>query len=203
MLPVPFSTIPVIRLSLTADNVDAKLKQRLTGAVILTSLAVIILPLLLDGTEDDRQRKISQIPEVPHIDINNITVQDVEEKIEQMERASEAQLPQEVVDETDYESSPDFIFDKNQLPVSWSIQLGSFQNEENATRLRAQLREGSYRSYILHAKTNEGEIYRVFVGPSSSKESLIEIIGEIEAKLKLKGRIVRYKIEEDREQLGG
>ena len=182
---------------------DAKLKQRLTGAVILTSLAVIILPLLLDGTEDDRQRKISQIPEVPHIDINNITVQDVEEKIEQMERASEAQLPQEVVDETDYESSPDFIFDKNQLPVSWSIQLGSFQNEENATRLRAQLREGSYRSYILHAKTNEGEIYRVFVGPSSSKESLIEIIGEIEAKLKLKGRIVRYKIEEDREQLGG
>jgi cell division septation protein DedD len=43
----------------------------------------------------------------------------------------------------------------------------------------------------------------VFVGPSSSKETLVEMNQEIEARLKLKGRIVRYRIEEDREQLGG
>jgi DedD protein len=183
--------------------VDAKLKQRLTGAVILTSLAIILLPLLLDGTEEDRARVATDIPAPPKIDLDDITVQDVKRKIEQMEKASESRLPKEVVDETNYESSPDFILDKNQLPVNWSLQLGSFQNEENATRLRAQLREQNYRSYILHANTNDGEIYRVFVGPSSSKETLAEMNQEIEGKLKLKGRIVRYKIEEDRELLGG
>ncbi len=182
---------------------DAKLKQRLTGAVILTSLAIILLPLLLDGTEEDRARVATDIPAPPKIDLDDITVQDVKRKIEQMEKASESRLPKEVVDETNYESSPDFILDKNQLPVNWSLQLGSFQNEENATRLRAQLREQNYRSYILHANTNDGEIYRVFVGPSSSKETLAEMNQEIEGKLKLKGRIVRYKIEEDRELLGG
>lgn len=182
---------------------DAKLKQRLTGAVILTCLAIILLPLLLDGTEEERTRIISEIPEPPRIELSDITVQDIERQMEQMEKASEARLPREVVDETDYEASPDFILDKNNLPVNWSLQLGSFQNEENATRLRAQLRQQNYRSYILHAKTSDGEIYRVFVGPSSSKEALAKMNAEIEQKLKLKGRIVRYRIEEDREQLGG
>ena len=182
---------------------DAKLKQRLTGAIIFTSLAIILLPLLLDGTEEDRARIATDIPEPPRIDLEDITVQDVMRKIEQMEKASEARLPKEVVDETDYEAASDHILDRNQLPVNWSLQLGSFEREDNATRLRAQLRDQNYRSYILHGNTNDGEIYRVFVGPSSSKETLVEMNQEIEAKLKLKGRIVRYRIEEDREQLGG
>ena len=158
---------------------DAKLKQRLTGAVILTSLAIILLPLLLDGTEEDRARIATDIPEPPQIDLEDITVQDVMRKIEQMEKASEARLPKEVVDETDYEAAPDYILDRNQLPVNWSLQLGSFEREDNATRLRAQLREQNYRSYILHGNTNDGEIYRVFVGPSSSKETLVEMNQEL------------------------
>ena len=159
--------------------------------------------MLLDGTEEDRARIATDIPAPPKIDLEDISVQDVMRKIEQMEKASEARLPKEVVDETNYEASPDHILDKNQLPVNWSLQLGSFEKEDNAIRLRAQLRDQNYRSYILHANTNDGEIYRVFVGPSSSKETLVEMNQEIEARLKLKGRIVRYRIEEDREQLGG
>ncbi len=182
---------------------DAKLKQRLTGAVILTSLAIIILPLLLDGSQEERERIVSRVPDPPRIELKNITVNDVAQKIDQMERASEARLPTEVVDESDYEASPDFTVDKNNLPVNWCIQLGSFEKEENATRLRTDLRNQNYRSYILHARTNEGEIYRVFVGPSSSKEALAEIGRQIEEELQLKGRIVRYRIEEDKEQLGG
>ena len=182
---------------------DTKLKQRLTGAVLLTSLAIILLPLLLNGTEGERASIATDIPAPPNIDLEDITVQDVMRKIEQMEKVSEARLPKEVVDETNYEAAPDYRLDKNQLPVNWSLQLGSFQKEDNAKRLRAQLRDQNYRSYILHANTNDGEIYRVFVGPSSSKETLVEMNQEIEAKLKLKGRIVRYRIEDDREQLGG
>jgi DedD protein len=183
--------------------VDVKLKRRLIGAVILTSLAIILLPLLLDGTEEDRASIVTNIPMSPEIDIEDVTVQDVMWKIEKMEKASEARLPKEVVDETNYYAATDHVLDKNQLPVNWSLQLGSFQKEGNATRLRARLRGQNYRSYILHANTNDGETYRVFVGPSSSKESLVKMNRKIEVELKLKGRIVRYRIEEDRELLGG
>ena len=182
---------------------DTKLKQRLTGAVILTSLAIILLPLLLDGTEEDRASIATNIPAPPEIDLEDITVEDIMWKIEQMEKASEARLPKEVEDETNYYAATDHMLDKNQLPVNWSLQLGSFRKEDNATRLRAQLRGQNYRSYILHTSTNDGETYRVFVGPSSSKETLVKMNQKIEAKLKLKGRIVRYRIEEDRELLGG
>ena len=182
---------------------DVKLKQRLIGAVILTALAIIILPLLLDGSEQERERIHSPMPKPPQIDLDKITVSDVARKIEQMERASEARLPQELVDQTDYEEQPDFIFDKNNLPVNWSIQLGSFEYEENAVRLREKLRNRNYRTYILHARTNEGGMYRVFVGPSSSKATLTEMMVQIEASLDLEGRIVRYRIEEDKELLGG
>ena len=65
---------------------DGKLKQRLTGAIILTSLAIILLPLLLDGTEEDRASIAANIPAPPKIDLENITVQDVMRKIEQMEK---------------------------------------------------------------------------------------------------------------------
>lgn len=182
---------------------DANLKQRLTGAVILTSVAIILLPMLLDGTEQDRERITATIPEPPKIDLADISVANVEQQMEQLEKASEARLPREVVDETDYTAADDFILDKNQLPVNWSLQLGSFEQQENATRLRARLREQNYRSYILHAKTSEGEIFRVFVGPSSSKDALAEMNKAIEASMELTGRIVRYRIEEDKEQLGG
>ncbi len=182
---------------------DGKLKQRVTGAVILTSLAVILIPVLLDGNEQERQEIINQIPEPPRIDLDDVTVEEITARMEEMERASEARLPQEVVDETDYEEADDFILDKNSIPVSWSIQLASFKNKDNATRLRAQLREKNYRSYILHGISNDEDVYRVFVGPMVSKESLAELGDEIEASMKLKGRIVRYDIAEDPDQLGG
>ena len=182
---------------------DAKLKQRLTGAVIIASTAVIVLPFLLDGTQQEREQITTRIPEPPQVNINEISVEDVNRQIEQMEKASEARLPTEVVDEVDYEAQPDFIFDQNKLPVNWSLQVGSFESEENAVKVRQLLRDRDLRSYILHANTNEGEIYRVFVGPSSSKESLETVRQDIETDMNLKGRIVRYRIEEDRELLGG
>ena len=64
---------------------DAKLKQRLTGAVILTSLAIILLPVLLDGTQEERERVTAQLPEPPRVDLEDITVQDVRQQMAQMD----------------------------------------------------------------------------------------------------------------------
>ena len=192
-----------INTSLTSETVEVKLKHRLAGAVIIMSLAIIILPLILDGSEQERIRITSQIPNPPKVELEEISITDVVRKIKQMEQSSKDRLPKEVVDETDYRERSDFLFDKNNLPVNWSIQIGSFESEKNAVRLRERLRSNNYRTYVLHAQSNEGGLYRVFVGPSSSKAALTQMMGQIEASHDLKGRIVRYRIEEDRELLGG
>lgn len=182
---------------------DARLKQRLVGACILTSVAVIVLPMLMDGSTEDRTRVMASIPEAPDIDVKKLSVKDLRLKMERMERASATQLPLEVVDESTYAAGADFTLDKNSLPVSWSLQLGSFRNRVNAIKLRARLRDAEHRSYILYEKTSEGETYRVFVGPMVKKSALQALQGKIETSLKLKGQIVRYRVEDDAGQLGG
>ncbi|MEX1236851.1 MAG: SPOR domain-containing protein, partial [Pseudomonadales bacterium] len=84
------------------------------------------------------------------------------------------------------------------------LQLASFKNPENALNLRESLRQSEFRSYIIQARTDEeGEVYRVFVGPMLQKSRLSVIGKELESKFDLKGRIVRYRIEDDAGQLGG
>ncbi|HAK51532.1 MAG TPA: hypothetical protein DCM54_06465 [Gammaproteobacteria bacterium] len=182
---------------------DPKLRQRVIGAVVLTSLAIIILPTLLDGSAEDRERVVASIPEPPKISLKELTVSDVTQKMQQMERDSAARLPREVVDETDYSENEALALDQNSLPIAWSLQLGSFKNEENAVNLRASLRDAEYRSYILHTKTREGDTYKVFVGPMLEKTALEEIGSDISAQMKIEGHVVRYRIEDDAAQLGG
>lgn len=180
---------------------DARLRQRLIGALVLTAVAIVILPILLDGTAEDRQQVVARIPDAPDVSVTRISVSEVREKMKAMERASAAQMPLEVEDKQEYEQ--DFTLDQNSLPVSWSLQVGSFEKEDNATSLRKKLRDANYTSYIIHARTSEANVYRVFVGPMLSKSELVSIAADIESSFDLKGDIVRYQVEEDAGQLGG
>ncbi len=184
---------------------DIRLKQRVTGAIVLTMLAIIILPMLLDGSQEDRARVIARIPEPPVIELRSLTIGEIERNITALEQESAAKLPDLVVDTTDYVKEPpdQLVLDQNELPVSWSLQLGSFKSKENAVRLRESLRQADFLTYIIQAQTDEGETYRVYVGPMLQRNKLLEIGAEIENRFDLKGQIVRYRIEDDKGQLGG
>jgi DedD protein len=188
------------------SQVEARLKQRVTGAVVLTTLAIIFLPMLLDGTSSDRARVMATIPEAPSIDIKQLTFDDARLRMREMEIESAAQLP-EIQEDPIVETLPAtaFSLDKNNLPVSWSLQLGSFRNPNNATGLRQKLREADYRSYVIESKGQGGEadIFRVYIGPMLQKIQLEKIQGEVQAKFSLQGPIVRYRVEDDKGQLGG
>lgn len=51
--------------------------------------------------------------------------------------------------------------DKNNLPVSWSVQLASLGNKDNAQALRDNYRKKQYNAYVRSA---DG-MHRVFIGP--------------------------------------
>ena len=50
---------------------DSKLRQRVIGAVVLASLAVILLPFFLDGTVQDRESFIAR--KIAWMDVSNKT----------------------------------------------------------------------------------------------------------------------------------
>ena len=182
---------------------ENRLKQRMVGAFVLTLLAIIMLPMLLDGTAEEQAKVIASIPDAPKIEVKRTSILDLKRQMRQMEQESAAKLPKEVVDEDNYELEASFSLDKNALPISWSLQLGSFKNKENATSLRAELRAANYHSYILQAKTSDGETFRVLVGPMLKKSALLKLGEQIDANFNVKGQLVRYRIEDDAGQLGG
>jgi len=47
---------------------DQKLKQRLTGAIVLVALAVIFVPIILEGPDDEWAPRSHSIPEQPQMD---------------------------------------------------------------------------------------------------------------------------------------
>ena len=53
----------------------------MVGAGVLTTLAVIILPMLLDGTSEDRARVMATIPEPPLIELKKLTMDDALRKM--------------------------------------------------------------------------------------------------------------------------
>ena len=182
---------------------EERLKKRLVGSVIFISLAIIFFPLIFDGNERERVEFDRDIPDPPRVDMGEGSLEEIEKKISEREKASALKLPLEVADEKDYSNEPDFQLDKNGLPVNWTIQVGSFQEKGNAIRLRARLRENNFKSYILSGKSSTGDWYRVFVGPLSSRNALKDIKLDIEKRFKISGHIVRQRIEQDSEQLGG
>lgn len=183
---------------------DTNLKQRVIGAVVMTAVAIIILPMLLDGSAEHRAAVEANIPEAPSIPISSLSVEETRAEIEQMVEESTEKLPvlePDLIE--DPETTENFSLNNNGLPVGWSIRMGAFKEEANARRLRQSLRDKNYRSYILAGNPADDEYFRVYVGPMVNKEKLEKTKAEIEAAFELSGQIVRYKLEDDRYQLDG
>lgn len=202
---------------------ETKLKQRMIGAIVLTMVAIIILPMLLDGSAQDRARVIATAPEPPRIEVKSFTIEQIQQKMAASDLASKQDLP---VYEPD--ATPDtvlntatektsttqsdvsvgvptkpYALDQNSLPISWSLRLGSFRNQQNAVKLRQDLRDDKYMSYILTDKSSKTTLYKVFVGPMHNRSQLSDFGDKIEKDFELKGQIVRYNIKDDAHQLGG
>ncbi|MEM7365873.1 MAG: SPOR domain-containing protein [Pseudomonadota bacterium] len=185
---------------------ESKLRQRVTGAIVLTALAIIILPMLFDGNAEERARLMTEIPEPPVIALRELSVDDISSRMAAMESASTEAIPQVVPDLRDYAETTapeEFALDANRLPVSWSLQLGSFTDYNNALALRETMRNAEYRTYIIQAQTDEGETYRVLIGPMVQRAELSSIADEIARDFDIQGQIVRYRLEDDAGQLGG
>jgi DedD protein len=183
--------------------VELKLKQRLMGMIVVASLAIIFLPMLFDGSNEERLRLTTTIPKPPEISVERVSVAEIKAGMQSLEASSAAKLPTEVVDHREYPASQSLTLDENGLPVGWSLQVSSFKDNQKARRLRAEIRDLGHKSYILESLTNKGLFYQVLVGPSLDKSRLEKTGEELAEKLNLTTQITRYRVEDDSGQVGG
>lgn len=76
---------------------------------------------------------------------------------------------------------------------SWTVQLGSFGDHDNARRLIDRLREKSYPAYLERRDEQGKTVFKVRVGPHISRADADRVRDELETAFKLKGMLVRYR----------
>ncbi|MDH3327257.1 MAG: SPOR domain-containing protein [Gammaproteobacteria bacterium] len=202
---------------------NISLTQRIVGAIVILSLAIIFIPALLETDRlDPGKTGNSPIPEVPR-EISTIIFQLNESngKFEGEGLTASEQLTQEVTREiatsaNEIEITPSASQSSNNSQEhskslaaevvaspqsviddgkqhSWMLQLASFKDEQNALKLRDKLREKQYVAHVDERKFSSGSVWRVRIGPVLSKEKILKIQALLEKEMGMNGLIVRRR----------
>ena len=199
---------------------DRALKERIIGAIVLVVLAVLVVPVFLDGTPDEAEI-VSESVILPGQNSDNRTQQTVvldrdrsqpvpassaptPVVVATQEREAPASEPPAVVPtpepEPEAKSAVVATADVSPAPTAatatsttgmWAVQLGSFANQENAERLAAGLREQGYAAFLSQLQTDSGALHRVRIGPQKDRDSAEAIAAQLE-KSGHKGRAVPH-----------
>lgn len=138
---------------------DPMLKQRMVGTAVLVGLAVIFVPMILDGPVD--------APEAPQSVGVPLALPEAGDAAPSDEAPVAAAEP-----EATRPAPPLAATD-----AGWAVQLGSFSDADNAEALAAEVGDAGFDAFVQRVQVENGTMYRVRVGPVSDRaaaESLAE-----------------------------
>ncbi|SCZ63740.1 SPOR domain-containing protein [Thiohalomonas denitrificans] len=176
---------------------NPRIKQRLVGAVVLVALAVIFVPMLLDGDDSSMPAFGSNIPpksgyQFESLDIPPRQPISMEPKAAVVEKEDAAPIltgpvaevepePPLAAEEGEAKTEPEPEPEPGEVKA-WAVQVGSFSNSENALRLRDRLRGEDFDAFVEQVKSSGEAIYRVRVGPEASRERAESLMERVKAK---------------------
>jgi len=183
--------------------VEGPLKERLTGALIVVAVLVIVVPEMLSGPDKPPATGSGGSDAGPPVrtyslelgtsaaartqDQSALTPQSAEpaEKPEQPLQAPPAPPP--AAQPSQAESAPPAA-DVKPAPASastaqkqWWTQLGSFSARNNAERLARELRDKGYSIDIARIRVGNKDLYRVRAGPVASREAAVALQSRLAA----------------------
>lgn len=159
---------------------DQDLKQRLVGAVVITALAAIFVPMLFDDPVDESGKMISEI-KIPNEPVfsQEYNAESISANIDDVELPKSYPLKEEKV---------------VQKPAtklgSWFVQVGIFGNEGNAYSFRDKIRSQGFPVTVTTISGKNGVLYRVRVGPELDKKRAEKMKEKIQRLNGLKGILI-------------
>lgn len=197
---------------------DQNTKQRLVGIAVIFALAVIFLPMILDGSGVRKNTLEVVIPPQPVVKFNPEFEQKIVElkaKVEKLpslqpqfvdesssqkenkiERKSELAEPKETSPEpqpsTKKEPQPETEIARVGGDT-WVLQVGSYKDHEKALSQRDMLRKSNIAAVFTEKFILNGEpIYRVRLGPFLNRDQSKIALNKIKAKYDIDGLIMKY-----------
>lgn len=187
-------------------------KHRIVGAIILVSLAVIVLPMILNDEPGQpvakRVSEISEIPQPetkvlrlpttslaeqavtePQVTTTTTTVETGSSKKSETPKttitAKATQTQKAEPKESPVKTSPAL--------EGWIVQVGTFSNDDNARRLSDKLKKHGFLVNLVDVELKGEKAVRVRVGPYRQKRVAEKAQTQIREKVGLEGVVLAYK----------
>jgi len=198
---------------------EPNIRNRVAGAVVLVSLAVILLPLILDGKKKNQIIE-SYIPDKPNsgeiilVNVEESLKRDQSQNNQSKDKDDAAQKEatitidaKELVAEpekkvAEVKKEPPKVVENKPQPkrqnrpnydqAGYLVQLGSFSSSENAANLVTKLNAAGYRAYSKRGDSAGKRIYRVFAGPYLQKTKAESDMSKMQKIESVKPIVVTY-----------
>jgi DedD protein len=175
---------------------DRALKERIIGAAVLVVFAILVVPVFLDGPDDDAEM-ITESVTLPGQNNQERKQQTIVLERDRTEPVPAAATPTPVVQKTPAPAKekpavkaqtepakPAATTEKSAAAAEsttgmWAVQLGSFSNQENAERLAADLRKQGYAAFLSQLQTDSGALHRVRIGPQKDRDSAESVAAKL------------------------
>ena len=182
---------------------DQQLKERLIGAIVLVSFAVIFIPMFFTGTTDSvlkNKENVSIPKELEFVSkLKPMTGTATDSNIKNIEFApvvEESLAP--VVEESLAPVVEEIPFNQEMLKnnavgqMNWVVQVGSFSSKDNAEKLNQKVKKAGFRSFVNPITQNNKIMYQVCSGPEYNETDAMNLLKGIKNKMKLNGIIKKY-----------
>ena len=191
-----------------------QLKQRLVGAIVLVSLAVIFIPMILPGGGMGDSMNIRKVPPEPDYrfpppkstpkappmsEAVVVPMGDTEPKVSTKASTPEKKTSSKKTSSSKKVATKAVVSTPDKKPdikpgqvTAWIVQVGSFSSSPNAKSLRDKLRKMGYASFVEAVKSKQGMIYRVRVGPELTRTLADKLQKQLAKKAKVNGMVQSY-----------
>lgn len=161
---------------------DQELKQRLVGAIVITALAAIFVPMLFDDPVDETGKRINEL-EIPPMP----------ERLADSQSFNMPESREEVINLPVKQQLKVATPESDQVPAltRWYLQVGLFSQEENALALRDKLRRQGFATSINKVNSEKGVLYKVKVGPELNKDRAEMVKVRLEKMADIKGFVTQ------------
>ncbi len=162
---------------------DHELKQRLVGAVVITALAAIFVPMLFDDPIDESGKLIAELklPEqsIASLETTEKLPSNIDDIVKLPATSANKPLSRKL---SDLSSKADI--------ERWFVQVGNFGQEENAISLQNKIRRQGFPVTISTVSSDKGVVYKVRVGPELDRERADVMKEQIFKMNKIKGMVI-------------
>ena len=196
-------------------TIDERLKHRLTGLVVIVSIAIIFVPAMIKRSNQRLEESINvsiQLPPKPAAPVVNVSKQqtvfdtvkvariDIPAVVEPVSRR-----PSEIakiIEPLPKKAVKPNIISRVDLPKKiaktiavkeglYAVQLASFGSQANAQALVTKLRTRGYQASYKKITTRQGAFYKVVVGQLAKRDDAELLQKKLAQNMQLKGFVVQ------------